>query len=399
MFSHQKKAIVLGVHSFLDSHVKVGIQFIAEGLAKSGWQVDYVSIFSSPLDIYGAQRRKRMRRVWFDRQDKKGRAIAPGLTEYAFRAPCPAHRHFLRYEWQEKVFDALAPTWLHNRFYDVCIHDVTANVLYLKSIHSDHTILRLNDLPEGFRHSLSNQIIRRIRQNIRTKKYSEIWSAHEPLTGYARQINPANRLFTIPNGVDDTFLEGWTRDFPRKPKSAVFIGNIENRIDLSLVDKTAALMGDWQFDIIGPLNRSWPVQSGNVRRLPPISRPMVKKVLSGYQVGLIPFCDISGGIAYVERPLKFFEYIGAGLGVASTDVGALKSGMGNLASFGNSPETFAGAIRKEAIRAGARSQRDCFELIKPYSWSTIMQKIVNHLDRLGWRENLDKVNNGYDLIV
>jgi glycosyltransferase involved in cell wall biosynthesis len=379
---HQKKAIVLGVHSFLDNHVKVGIQFIAEGLAKSGWQVDYVSIFSSPLDLYGAQRRRRLRRVWVDRQDENGKVIAPGLTEYAFRAPCPAHRRFLRYGWQEKLFDALAPAWLRGRHYDVCIHDVTANVLYLKWINADHTILRLNDLPEGFSHSLSGQIIARIRQNIRSKKYAEIWSAHEPLTCYALRINPSSRAFTICNGVDDTFLNANPACL-RKTKTAVFIGNIETRIDLELVDKTAALMKDWQFDIIGPLNCAWSVQSSNVRRLPPISRPMVIEALAGYQVGLIPFRDIGGGIAFLERPLKFFEYIGAGLGVASTDVGALRSGMGQWASYGNTPETFADAVRREALRASERSRRDCLEMIEPYAWSAIIQQITHRLEGLG----------------
>ncbi|MFO7688344.1 MAG: hypothetical protein R6V60_19885 [Desulfobacterales bacterium] len=381
VFSHRKKVIVLGVHSFLDNHVKVGIQFIAEGLAKSGWQVDYVSIFSSPLDVIGAHRRKRLRRVWFNRQDKNGIAIAPGLTEYALRAPCPAHRHFLRYGWQEKFYDALAPDWLDNRLYDACIHDVTANVLYLKWIHSKVTVLRLNDLPEGFNHSLSGHIIRCIQNNIRSNRYSEIWSAHEPLTRYARQLNSANRVFTIGNGVDDAFLNVRPKQSLNR-KSAVFIGSIEKWIDLKLIDKTAEILRDWQFDIIGPLNRSWLVRSANMQWLPPIPRARVMRVLGEYQVGMIPFREVSGRLAYVEKPLKFFEYIAAGLGVASTNVGSLKSGIGDLASYGNYPKTFADAIIREASRADNRSSQQCLEIIEPNSWSNVMNSITYRLEKM-----------------
>jgi len=301
MEKDQKKAIVLGVHSFLDNHLKVGIQYIAEGLVESGWQVDYVSIFSSFFDFYGSQRRTRFKRVWLRRQDKLGASIQPGLTEYAFRAPFPAHKHFLRFDWQVRLFDALAPSWLSNRHYDLCIHDVTSNVVYLNSIQSDFTVLRLNDLPEGFSHSLSIHIIDRISNYTRSNRYNELWSAHEPLTRYALQLNPANQVVTIRNGVDDNYLAA-VPNVKQNLKTAVYIGSIEAWIDLELLDKTASLMPDWQFDIIGPLNRPWSVTSANIRWLAPIERPRVKNVLARYQVGLIPFREISGRLAYVERP-------------------------------------------------------------------------------------------------
>lgn len=379
--SIHKKAIILSVHSFVDNDVKVGTQYIAEGLVKYGWEVDYVSIFSSLFDFYGTQRHRRLRRVWLKRQHKNGIQITPGITEYAFRAPFPAHKSFLRYDWQTKLFKLLVPSWLCKKKYDICIHDVTANIMYLEMIASDFTILRLNDLPEGFRHSLSGQIIKRISKNISSKRYEEIWSAHEPLNTYVTDLNPANRVFTIRNGVDDKCM-AIHPDVKRNPKTVVFLGNIEQWIDLELIDDTAFLLNDWHFDIIGPLSRPWTVKSSNVRWLPPVTRPNVMNILAQYQVGLIPFREISGRLAFVEKPLKFFEYIAAGLGVASTDVGALKDGMGDWAIYGNTPQSFARAIEKAADNIKERSNAERFDLVTRHSWSNVMDTINSRLEKI-----------------
>jgi hypothetical protein len=195
-------------------------------------------------------------------------------------------------------------------------------------------------------------------------------------------MNPDHRVVTIRNGVDNNYLSAFP-NADRKPKTAVYIGSIEPWFDLELLDKTSALMPDWQFDIIGPLNRQWSIKSANIRWLPPIARPDVRNVLARYQVGLIPFRDVSGRLAYVERPLKFFEYIGAGLGVACTDVGSLRSGIGRLASFGSSPKEFADAVRTEAIRASKRSNEKCHEIIEPHTWCNAMKKINFRLEGMG----------------
>ncbi len=382
MTDSRKKVLVLGVHSFLDQHVKVGIQYIAEWLAKTGWQVDYLSIFSSLFDFYGSRRRMRFKRVWLERQDQHGKPIAANLKEYAFRAPFPAHRQILRYGWQERLYGEFRPNWLDNRCYDLCIHDVTANVLYLEWVRSTITVLRLNDLPEGFGHALSARIISGISNRILTGQYDDIWSAHEPLTRHTLSLNPTNRVATIPNGVDDYYLSV-TLNQPRRPRSAVYLGNIEQWVDLTLIDKTAMILDDWQFDIIGPLNRPWTNHASNVRMLPPITRADVMPVLSRYRVGLIPFREISGRLAFVERPLKFFEYIAAGLGVACTDLGSLKSGLGDLASYGNTPRTFADAIRRESDRASKRSKERCLEIVGPHAWSNVMKTINHRLEHLG----------------
>lgn len=377
----QKKAIVFGVHSFTDDSIKVGIQFIAEGLASLGWTVDYISLFSSPFDLIKCANHNRFARVWIKRQDKHGITIRPGLNEYAFRAFFPAHKSLLRKQWQLRTFPWLLPSWFKRKAYDLCINDITGNVIYLPYVQTKRRVLRLNDLPEGFRYALSAQVINSTKNHIQSVVYDEIWAAHKPLTRYALKINKNNHVLTIHNGVDDRFTT-FDKDVERVPKSAVYLGSIEQWVDLELLDACAAILPDWQFDIIGPMHRSWPIQSKNIRWLPPVKRKWVPETLRRYTVGLIPFRDIEERLQYVEKPLKFYEYIGGGLGVASTSFGALKEGMGDWASYGNRPHTFATAIQNAATKAGKRSLSMRKNLINRHSWSCIMQTINNRVQKL-----------------
>jgi glycosyltransferase involved in cell wall biosynthesis len=371
-----KRAIVFGIHSFLSGDVKVGIQYIAEGLSEYGWKVDYISIVSSPFDLYGHETRKRLRRVWLRRQDKHGIYIKPGLTEYAFRTLYPAHKHFLRNDWLIDNFCRLAPSWLQNRKYDICINDITANILFLPFVHANLWVLRLNDAPEGFAHRLHQKLIDHFTNRISDLVYHEIWAVSAPLAKYALKLNPANNVIIIPNGVEDRFMS-IAEKVSRQQKTAAYIGSVSQWVDLELLERTAFLLPDWQFHVYGSCDSPWSGRAPNLRRFPSVAHESVPKILAGYQVGLIPYREISGRMEFVERPLKFYEYIAAGLGVASTDIGALRTGMGDLSVFGNTPHEFANAIKQAAIAGTARSHEFNRRFVKEHSWKNILQKILH----------------------
>lgn len=376
-----KKAIVLGIHSFLDSGVKVGSQYIAEGLAKRGWKVDYISFPSSPFDCYGQARRKRFRRVWMHHQDKRGILINANLTEYAFCTLYPAHKMFLRNHLLMAAYPRLAPAWLRMRRYDVCINDITTNILFLPFIRSQLFFLRLNDSPEGFAHDLHQNLINRFKDLIASRAYHEIWAVSKPLADYALALNAENSLVVLPNGVDAccTEIPGHVN---RKPRSAVFIGSIARWVDLELLEKTAQLMPEWQFHIYGPLDVQWECRTRNLSCFPPVDRTEVPKLLNSYQVGLIPFRESPSLMEFIEKPLKFYEYISAGLGVASTDVGELRSGMGDLAVFGNTPRDYAKAIEQAAREGRMRSAGFIRTFMNEHSWETILENISERISQL-----------------
>jgi glycosyltransferase involved in cell wall biosynthesis len=376
-----QRAIVLGVHSFLDQRVKVGIQYIAEGLAQNGWEVDYISVPSSPFDLFGRERRKRLMRVWIGRQDIKGAVLSSHLTEYAFRTLHPVHKLFLRNQVLLDNYSRMAPVWLRTRRYDICIHDVTVNILFLPLIRAGLRVLRLNDPPDGFSFHIHKRLIDRFEERIGSLSYDEIWAVSKPLSEYVQQLNPANNVVVLPNGIENRFLS-FICDGERRPKTAVYLGSISPWVDLELLEQTALLLPDWQFHVYGPCNVPWTVRSKNILRLGPIAREVVPTLLAEYEVGLIPFRDICDRMKFVERPLKFYEYIGAGLGIASTKVGALQKGMEGFAFFGQSPREFSQAIVQAAKNSSKRTVAFNRAFIKDHAWRNIILKMCRRISML-----------------
>ena len=376
-----KKAVILGTHSFIDAGTKVGSQHLAEGLAKAGWQVDYVATASSPFDVWGPKRHGRLKRVWLQRQDIRGVLVAEGVTEYAFKALFPAHRAVMRAPWQMNCNLWMTPAWFRSRHYDLCIHETSPNVVYWPMASSKRIVFRLNDAPEGFAHDLPSWLIQKFEDFLASNVYDDIWAVSSPLKQYASKANASNNVITIPNGVADAFASQ-TLGLSRIPRSAVFIGALNHWMDDSLINATAKRLPDWVFDLYGPVSSELRIDAPNVRIHAAVPPSQVPDLLSRYEVGLIPFRDADDRMRFVERPLKFYEYISAGLGIASVDVGALKSGMANLAIYGNTPEEYAKAI--VASRAAAQQRPLDFRqnFMMQHSWSAVLQRILERIELL-----------------
>lgn len=376
-----KNAIILGTQSFLDGGTKVGSQYLAEGLADAGWSVDYVSTASSPLDIWGRKRHSRLRRVWTQSQDSRGKNLRPRLTEWAFKAPFPALSLFLRWRWQLNAYSWLVPKAVRERTYDVCITDVTPNILYLPWIHAKTKVMRLNDWPPGFAHDLHPLVIGKMEAGLINASFDEVWAVSRPLATYATKLNDRNTVMFLPNGVDHTFLNP-TEPIPKQPNSAVYIGGLNAWFDIDLLMKTAALLPQWRFDMYGAGTQALTGLPPNMKGHGSVARADVPALLSRYEVGLIPFADTDNRMTYVERPLKFYEYIAASLGVASTDHGAMRSGMGDLAAYGNSGTEFAQAIVKAQLQAQQRDPGFGAKFIHSHSWASVVREVNERIQVL-----------------
>lgn len=376
-----RRALVLGTHSFVDGGSKVGVQHLAQGLARHGWQVDYVATASSLFDIYGRQRHARLRRVWLQGQDRTGEQIEPGLTEYAFKALFPAHRSVLRARWQLKTYAWLMPAWLKARHYDLCMHESSPNVVYFPHCKANARVFRLADWPDGFAHDLHPVFLEQFPRLIASAAYDEIWAVSQPLADYALGINSNSHVITMPNGVEHIFAP---RAVPaaRQPKSAIFLGGLSAWADMDLLHAAAVLLPDWTFDVYGPGAAPRGPRPANVRYHASVPRQSVPALLAGYEVGLIPLKESNGRMRYVERPLKFYEYIGAGLGVASTDIGSLRHGMGELASYGNTPAAFAQAIQAARQLGAIRTDEVNRRFLEENDWQAVVSRALDRIDSL-----------------
>jgi hypothetical protein len=376
-----KRIIILGTHSFVDGGTKVGSQHLAEGLAAIGWEVAYVATASSLVDVWGSKRHPRLRRVWFGRQDVRGVQIAPGLTEFAFKAAIPAHRLFLRKRWQLATFGWFLPAWVHTSAFDVCISDVTPNMVFLPWIKAKHRVLRLNDWPAGFKHDVHPTLINYMEAGLRQASFDEVWAVSNPLSTYARELNSTNTIVLMPNGVELPLTQ-LTKQSCREVNSAIYIGGLTAWLDLALLQQVARLLPQWTIHVYGPGSERMRSDASNLHFHGAVSRTEVATLLARHEVGLIPFKNADDRMQFVERPLKFYEYVAAGLGVASTDHGALRSGMGDLAAYGNSPEEFAQAIVEARLQSTQRPSGFAQQFAQENAWPEVVAKAEHQLKRL-----------------
>ena len=374
------RAIVLGTQSFIDGGTKVGSQYLAQALGSAGWEVDYVPTLSSPVDVIGRQRHARLGRAWAG-----GGVPVPvgqGVVEWSARAPFPAHRWFLRQGWQVNFYGALLPEQLRQTRFDVCLADVAPNLLLLQHVNARVKVCRLNDWPWGFAQDLHPVVVSALESTLRDALFDEVWAVSLPLLEYAQKLNSRVPVAWLPNGVDVALLPPQERTPVRRPFSAVYVGGLTAWLDNALLLESARRMQDWTFDIYGPGGRPLPDAPANLRWHGSVDRAALLGVLSSHEVGLIPFQDTDGRMRYVERPLKFYEYLAAGLGVASTDLGGLRQGMGPLACYGNGADGFERAIRCAREEAAARPPGFGAEFVLEHGWPTRAQAMFKRLHAL-----------------
>lgn len=376
------RALVLGTQSFIDGGTKVGSQYLAEALASDGWQVDYVPTLSSPLDVVGGGRHARLVRAW---GGGAAHPLVPRLVEWSVRAPFPAHRWFMRGAWQLDAYGCLMPRTLRHSVYDVCLADVAPNLLLLPHVRARAFVCRLNDWPHGFAQDLHPVVLGALEDALRSTRFEEIWAVSQPLADYARALAPRGRVIHLPNGVDAALLSASASTAvrsERRARSAVYVGGMTAWLDRALLAAVARRMPEWAFDIYGPGGAAASDDPPNLHWRGSVRREELPSVLQRYEVGLIPFRDAAGRLQFVERPLKFYEYIAAGLGVASTDFGALRQGMQELASYGNGADAFALAIESARAQGATRTEGFAASFVRENGWPARAQAMRLRLEEL-----------------
>lgn len=385
MNGNARTALLLGTHSFFTAGLKVGLQVIAEGLSEMGWKIDYVSIGSSPFDLISSDRRRRLTRVWSNGGGPCGVQVQHNLVEYAFRLPFPVHRLFVRSDWQVGWLRHCIPNVLLHKHYDVVIHDASPTVVWLPCIQASRRVFRLNDYPPGFAKVLPDIVVGEFYQRMQ-EGYDEIWGVSQSLCDWAAcEASVDTKVILLENGVSyvpDLLI---VQDFVRcgDQRRAVYVGDLDAPwLDQTLLARTAERLPKWQIDLFGPGRWRVRTQPSNISLRGPLPTSAVPRTLPGYDVGLIPFRENDSLIKFLERPLKFYEYIGAGLGVASTDVGSMRSGMGDLACYGNTAKDFADAIMSAHQESLKRPASFADEFLKNHSWASVIDRAASRLDTL-----------------
>jgi len=256
-----------------------------------------------------------------------------------------------------------------------------ANTLFLDHVNAKSLICRVNDWPRGFSDGLSKLVINHLEILIRSKRVREFWAVSKPLAKWVVDLNAHANVIYIPNGVSENIRAADNR-CSRMHKSAIFVGGNTPWIDFKLVYETAKILSDWQFHFYHPGSPKHSPSNRNIKFMGAILDGDLPDLLNKYEVGLIPYRDTDGRFLYVERPLKFYQYVAAGLGVACTDIGSLRSGMAEHASFGNDPISFSQAILNEQKRATSRPVDQILKFLFLNSWAQRCEEIHERIIKL-----------------
>lgn len=103
---------------------------------------------------------------------------------------------------------------------------------------------------------------------------------------------------------------------------AVYVGALDHRFDWPAVAHIARALPAVTVDLIGPAPDQPPVElPENVRLLGPVAYADLPATLARYRVGLLPLADVPVNAG--RSPMKYFEYLAAGLRIVARATPAL----------------------------------------------------------------------------
>lgn len=140
-----------------------------------------------------------------------------------------------------------------------------------------------------------------------------------------KQYGRNGRNHFLPNGVDCSRFDIESASKNSKPVIG-FVGDLsDRRINYSLISQMAEIRPDWNFVFVGPGATvvGEKLHSANVIFKEAVSGDKIPDVISGFDVGIIPYNIGNTTMDYVF-PRKACEYLAAGIPVVSTSLEEIK---------------------------------------------------------------------------
>lgn len=199
-------------------------------------------------------------------------------------------------------------------------------------------------------------------------------------------------IHLIPAGIDDLFFQPQKTDsltisLPSSP-IAVYTGEINNRIQLSLLQKVARRLRQVSFVFVGPIANDpnipnqisldeWSsfFSEPNIYHYTKQSRKTIKTILHSCQVALLPYKPVYE-FNYYSYPMKLLEYLAIGIPVVSSPLPASK--CFTSVSIAKSAQDWEKMILTNINTKTKHSNTD-YKKIQKQSWSHKIQAILNTL--------------------
>jgi glycosyltransferase involved in cell wall biosynthesis len=192
-------------------------------------------------------------------------------------------------------------------------------------------------------------------------------------------------LHLFPSGVDTRHYAQavearLSRRHDRKPVAG-YVGVIDERLDLALLDGLAQALPHWTIQMVGPVTKIDSAdlpQRPNIEYLGKREYAELPKFMAGFDVALMPFA-LNAATRSIS-PTKTLEYLAAGLPVVSTRVPDVVADYGDLVSLADSPCEFAAACVVALNEDPQELARQSREVLRRQEWDTIAASMMNLLD-------------------
>ncbi len=162
---------------------------------------------------------------------------------------------------------------------------------------------------------------------------------------------------------------------------AGYVGVIDERIDLDLVDGLAAALPGWEIRMVGPVVK---IDPDTLPRRETITYPgaqpyeRLPHVLAGFEVALMPFA-LNESTRSIS-PTKTLEYLAAGLPVVSTRVPDVVADHASVVALADDAQGFAAACLVAARSDPTLHRARVDALLRLHHWDAIaarMETILN----------------------
>lgn len=282
-------------HSHFDGVLKVGSHHLSERIARMGHTVVHVS---TPLALPviavrpGLLRTSRLRLAIFGPQPNES-----GVINHVPLSLLPA---------SVRVSKMMSSS-LERRFsaseLDLIFVDQPLFFPLLDKIRGPKIIYRPTDVHiHGRSAAADGELMKRAHGLVATSEFVRQHNSSK---------NPLVPSIVLENGVEfDRFSQGATGS----RSGFVYVGAVDYRFDWSAVCSIARGHPDEIVRIVGPIRSEAPADvPENVDIVGPVSYSLIPKILQQSRVGLLPFSN--AGINEGRSPMKYYEYLAAGLQV------------------------------------------------------------------------------------
>ena len=212
---------------------------------------------------------------------------------------------------------------------------------------------------------------------------------------YSSRSRWTRRITYLPNVVDsDHFSKGRLVstyvpfDFESIPEPRlIFVGALSSyKVDFDLIQKLAVICPNWSIVLIGLVGEGDPNTSinqlmgiKNIYLLGPKSYKELPMLMHFSNVGLLP-CVLN---QYTRAmfPMKFFEYLAAGLPVVSTRLPSLEE-FAEYINFASTAEEFASMINKILSNSSHFDEQSVKDLVSKYSYRKRTEAMIKTIEQV-----------------